>query len=426
MRNNQESGPYSLEELLHNTVKASDLIWVEGKSAAWAYPYEIEALKAYVPAPPKQAAVTGSPAAEAQRHTPDSSGRHIFVSLPDKPRKSSPRPASDSLEERAEAIRQRTQQLQPAAAHADATLHTHYARTLDSVEEDYTHWYYNKKVKPRRSYKGVLLIITLGAMLAGGLFAGQSLLKSSNTNTVIPQQKPQPVAATQEQATTPSETPTDTSLTTMVSDTTPVTLPAATPAAPNRTTARNKPVAQPVTQPEPSPATTPETTNEAPILTEDPQPVTPTQPEAPVTVPEKKRKGLLGGLFRKKNEKAEAEPSEGTAERKTKRREDKQPASPTTANLADRLEVRSDATRENWMLGVMGQKITLINHNSQPIKSAMVEVYYFGEDNSLLDRKKISFGTIGPKGQAIAALPDHRQAGRVTFQVLSAAPATEQ
>lgn len=47
LRNNQETGPYSLEELQAFGLNSSDLVWVEGKSTAWDYPTNIEELKGY-------------------------------------------------------------------------------------------------------------------------------------------------------------------------------------------------------------------------------------------------------------------------------------------------------------------------------------------------------------------------------------------
>lgn len=54
LRNNKESGPHSLGELINKGLKPYDLVWVEGKSAAWRYPGEIEELKAYAPAVEEQ------------------------------------------------------------------------------------------------------------------------------------------------------------------------------------------------------------------------------------------------------------------------------------------------------------------------------------------------------------------------------------
>jgi len=49
LRNNKQSGPYSLEDLKSMGLKAYDLVWLEGKSAAWRYPCELEELKAFAP-----------------------------------------------------------------------------------------------------------------------------------------------------------------------------------------------------------------------------------------------------------------------------------------------------------------------------------------------------------------------------------------
>jgi hypothetical protein len=49
LRDNKQSGPYTVSELLEIGIKAYDLVWLDGKSVAWRYPSEIEELKAYSP-----------------------------------------------------------------------------------------------------------------------------------------------------------------------------------------------------------------------------------------------------------------------------------------------------------------------------------------------------------------------------------------
>src|SRR5918993_2443798 len=49
LRDNKQSGPYTVTELVQKGIKAYDLVWLEGKSAAWRYPSEIDELKAYAP-----------------------------------------------------------------------------------------------------------------------------------------------------------------------------------------------------------------------------------------------------------------------------------------------------------------------------------------------------------------------------------------
>ena len=50
LRDNKQSGPYTVPELIEIGIKPYDLVWLEGKSAAWRYPSEVEELKAFSPA----------------------------------------------------------------------------------------------------------------------------------------------------------------------------------------------------------------------------------------------------------------------------------------------------------------------------------------------------------------------------------------
>jgi hypothetical protein len=54
LRSNKQSGPYSLQQLVSLGLKPYDLVWLEGKSAAWRYPSEVEGLKDYAPATEEQ------------------------------------------------------------------------------------------------------------------------------------------------------------------------------------------------------------------------------------------------------------------------------------------------------------------------------------------------------------------------------------
>jgi hypothetical protein len=49
LRNNKESGPYSLNDLVSLGLKPYDLVWANGKSAAWRYPSELPELREFAP-----------------------------------------------------------------------------------------------------------------------------------------------------------------------------------------------------------------------------------------------------------------------------------------------------------------------------------------------------------------------------------------
>ena len=75
LRSNKQSGPYSAEDLKQMGLKPYDLIWVEGKSAAWRYPGEVEELKSFAPAVEEQPYdrfyKKSDTAAKNQQSTPD-------------------------------------------------------------------------------------------------------------------------------------------------------------------------------------------------------------------------------------------------------------------------------------------------------------------------------------------------------------------
>jgi hypothetical protein len=54
LRDNKQSGPYELDELRTKGLKAYDLVWIDGKSAAWRYPSEVDELKSFAPAVEEQ------------------------------------------------------------------------------------------------------------------------------------------------------------------------------------------------------------------------------------------------------------------------------------------------------------------------------------------------------------------------------------
>ena len=53
LRDNEKQGPYTIDELIQHKLNKNDLIWIEGRSLAWAYPSEIEELRTiFIPAKP--------------------------------------------------------------------------------------------------------------------------------------------------------------------------------------------------------------------------------------------------------------------------------------------------------------------------------------------------------------------------------------
>ena len=72
LRNNQESGPFTLDEVKSMSLKSYDLIWVVGKSAAWRYPAEIPELITLAPSVPEERTDYLNTETNAENPKPDS------------------------------------------------------------------------------------------------------------------------------------------------------------------------------------------------------------------------------------------------------------------------------------------------------------------------------------------------------------------
>ncbi|HEX6333080.1 MAG TPA: hypothetical protein VFZ78_02575, partial [Flavisolibacter sp.] len=76
LRNNRESGPFTMEELRQQGLQPLDLVWIENVSVLWKYPSEIDELKDLVQEVPL-------PRMESKRKPPSSNRNPVvFVSMP--------------------------------------------------------------------------------------------------------------------------------------------------------------------------------------------------------------------------------------------------------------------------------------------------------------------------------------------------------
>jgi hypothetical protein len=168
LRNNKQSGPHSLEELLHLSLKPHDLIWVEGQSAGWRNPTEIDALKPYVSGqkttetarPLSTQPATNANPPERNRTTGAAKrASHIYVSLPAGvvPRHAEEtQPDPVTLEAKAEALHQRMKAY--AEGRTVEETDTRYARSLDDMKQEYGAWLVKQQKKKRGISKRALVI----------------------------------------------------------------------------------------------------------------------------------------------------------------------------------------------------------------------------------------------------------------------------
>ncbi|HEU4633974.1 MAG TPA: hypothetical protein VFS22_08320, partial [Flavisolibacter sp.] len=187
LRNNRQTGPHSLEELLQLGLKPFDLIWVEGKSYGWAYPSEIETLRPFVSACSSPKMETTAPGQQASLSNVDKPpSKKIFVSLPVVQGAVPPAsPAPDPIEQKADELRQRIQSYPTQSRPQQEEIRTNYARSLNTMEEEYTSWIYRKKIKKKKfiSYKYAVAAGIAGIALAATWLMAKTIYKEPAPQT---------------------------------------------------------------------------------------------------------------------------------------------------------------------------------------------------------------------------------------------------
>jgi hypothetical protein len=199
LRDNKEKGPFSLEELLELNLKSFDLIWIEGRSAGWRYPSEIESLKPYLEGNNtiKQESIADNktaishPASDSIRPPVNLITEQATVLA------KAPAPVSgneteltpEQLEKKAAEIYQRIQAYNENKEQEKNESQTKYARSLEDLKQEYADWLHKKKEKKgiKINRKAVGSFSVIAALFLGWfLISGRS---KSNDSLVNPQTK---------------------------------------------------------------------------------------------------------------------------------------------------------------------------------------------------------------------------------------------
>ncbi|MFL5771786.1 MAG: hypothetical protein ACJ75F_01425 [Flavisolibacter sp.] len=158
LRDNKERGPLSLEELLALQLKPMDLVWIEGKSAGWRYPSEIDSLKPYLenalPAQSTPVPALSQPSQihPASQNTRSSAGpSSVNSSAPQQPTdvddSNEEELTNEKLEKKAAELYQRVQAYSQLQEKQQQETQTKYARSLEDLKQDYADWLHKKKQK---------------------------------------------------------------------------------------------------------------------------------------------------------------------------------------------------------------------------------------------------------------------------------------
>lgn len=145
LRNNQESGPYTVDELLQQHLQPTDLIWVEGHSHAWAYPSELDEIKyflTYTPADSIRPPSVSSPVSSSQPTAKPVNPASNVVRRPSLPQEKELERKAEELRKSVMAYTPRYYSQSTEEALAYSERRSHYYR-----EEDNTHFVFHRRKK---------------------------------------------------------------------------------------------------------------------------------------------------------------------------------------------------------------------------------------------------------------------------------------
>lgn len=410
LRNDKQTGPYSLQEIIQFDLKPYDLIWIEGKSAGWYYPQEIGALHPYLAFLPQRTKVA------AQHTTPE---KNVFVSMPPSPIKREELQPSLQTETLMNASKESYMPFEPTSKNIEEEVYAQFRKSSEKESRPTMEALpISQKKKSRSAAVGIATILIVGGVFAASWVMNRhssdeetasetitdapvqneivtpAVAKTDNTkstqNFSAPKQKQQQTKTTRKQ-------------TTVVANENPL-------QKGEQKIAANKPV----TEPTDYDATTPPTKEEAPAVTKEET----SSPAETTNAPQEKKKKLrdkIFDIFKKKpaeQTSEEAKPAETeNGERRATRRED-------GANLSQMVSIRFEVPND-WMMGIKGAKATLVNRSSEKISKAVVDVLYYDDDNNLLQKKTINFSNVGDKDSKTISIPDHSSATRVDYNIVS-------
>ncbi|MBS1666276.1 MAG: hypothetical protein JST58_02765 [Bacteroidetes bacterium] len=207
LRDNKQSGPYTVDEIKAIGFKKYDLVWVEGRSAAWRYPGEIDEFKSLAPvveeqpydrffkkpSEAKKQTQTSSPKAEASVRTPSNKKMLAEVSsakvFADKPIKKN-KPTAVQQKPFSEQIKSEPVKHVPAATVLAPISKPPVEPSLDypnTVETIATSSYKNNngrnaKLGYLQYIQPAALVLVVLALLGAGIFIGLSI----NKNKTVP------------------------------------------------------------------------------------------------------------------------------------------------------------------------------------------------------------------------------------------------
>jgi len=475
LRDNKESGPFSTEDLVKMGLKPYDLVWLQGKSAAWRYPSEIDELKPYAPEVEEQPfdrffkkpSATGNtgemiqpvsqsssvndqykayaPKVAAQDEQPVKK-RAVFVTMPGQTAERKvavkpapvPKPVVAPIPDYTMADAEET-----ISVTENPVAKIKYSQPLDEIKEMYVKTLKDRKDKiARKSFMKISL--KRAALVAGliglGVLTGLILkskpaanaqlaqqLPSATTNTVAVTNQPQPSETIAEQPSSQETQPLDPPV-----ETSPLSQPETSTLPMNEKTTAEKPQRR-ITEPVGSAAE--RLRKEKNIVPSETAAAKETR--KPLAV-------MPSAETRKKEDQQEfaaAETNPLTGERtrsvrmippavsseKTSRPENDRPSSSENnivtgasalSGLGDKVSVASNDYKRVALGGIRNLELTVSNHSKYDLDEVAVELQYLKPGDQVLKTQIVQFKSVAANNTETLRIPDTNRGVKVQFRIV--------
>lgn len=437
LRNNKESGPFSLEEIAAIGFKPYDLIWIDNKSAAWRYPYEIPELKPFTnfteeqpydrfykketsinevkekedaATVTKEATITAAETVTEtiiEKKIEQPSVRKIYVSLPansslsankEKPvttaalkpvvgvKTTLPSSYSYSEFEKETPVEYK----QPVQ---EAVLTEKYSQPLDEIKKMYVDKLLNNK-RSRNSFadkKKYLQIAAIVVVLLGlGIFIGSGFNKSGNKKTALN-------SSTKQTATPETTNEANLLLNTVI----PV--------------KENLPAEEETDNNINADVNEPGTDNDAAASaaqTDEP-PVTPAK-----TIKKEKQLPVTNKSTEKIQEPQPSEIDPLTGERKKAvRNEETTTTSKPKEDIWKMVSVKSNDYKRGSFGGISNLQLTVNNNSGYILDEVIIELQYLKPSLQPLKKETIKFSYVAPNGTMTIRVPDSKRGIKISYSI---------
>ena len=460
LRNNKESGPYSLNDLVTLGLKPYDLVWIEGRSAAWRYPSEISELKDYAPVveeqpydrffkKPSETEVKEEFVPERQEVVPEkkfikeepvkrivvetnncqpsysAQTKKIFVSLPEKNntingynnqgnadnsyKQYQPRAIQEEQPKPAE---QRTYSPINIQESDETRLETKYTQSLDEIKEMYVNTLVQRKTRNRRKelvkkyMKPVLaslFLLLCGAVIGYILTSKKTSLQATEAiSTIIPQQKSEQVPADKNEILQPEEKQ------------------AIVPQPENKNKqGQSQQTAQVQTKKTGTRSLLPNNQSSLKPFADDKNKSAPVQDDQVANIPKQDvETDPQTGERRKVTRNDEG--NETLAEPKEQKTEERPARSSNAAepkSLNKLVSVKTNDYIRGTFGGIRDLKLTVSNNSKYFVDEVKVELQYIKPSQLPLRTDIITFRNLSPNGSVTIKVPDSQRGMRVDYRV---------